>query len=338
MGRSYQVAAHAKLNLRLKIEGRRADGYHLLSMLNVLMGFADKVELTFSEAGGVGIEVVSELNEAGDDALLSTERNLAAVAARLVLDRFKIPLGVRIVLTKRIPLGAGLGGGSSDAGAVIRFLVRCFEDYVIQDGIIPREEFTAEVIKLAAAVGSDVPFFVRGGFARVTGVGDIIEQYDARFVAGVRCLVVLPRATNPTKSVYDAFRKAKPVIPMQRDLAGEQYGEALRLNTPTEGYEPFPSRTIKASLWRQLLTLVHNDLEATVAEFSPIVGETLAKLRRIPDTVSGITGSGSGMFVLPKTLDYFNKNGTGMVREALAGSDLNIVETELVPSAAPACA
>ncbi len=333
VGRSYHLVAPAKLNLRLKVEGRRADGFHLLSMLNVLTAYHDEVKVTFCAEPGVALEVFSDCTQC-DPGVSSVEKNIAAVAARLFLDKFQIPLGVRLSLKKNIPLGSGLGGGSSDAGAVLRFFLRCFTERIVQEGIVAREALLGEVIKLAVGIGADVPFFVRGSFARVTGVGDLIERYDARFLSDVRCLIIVPPVSNSTKEVYNAFRAKSPIVERKRDLAGEQYGETLRLNTAVEGYEPFPSRTIRASLWRQLLAQVQNDLESVVCEFSPLVGQTLAELRKVPEVVSSITGSGSAIFVLPKTLDYFDKNGTGIMREVLAGRGLCFVETELVPFAA----
>jgi 4-diphosphocytidyl-2-C-methyl-D-erythritol kinase len=136
------VVAPAKLTLSLRVTGVRDDGYHLLDAEMVALDLAD--ELEFAE--GDGLEVVGATGLAvpgGDDNLV--RRALAAVGRT-----------AHVRLTKRIPAGAGLGGGSADAAAVLRWA-------------------GCDDIDVAVALGADVPFCVRGGRARVTGIGDVIE-------------------------------------------------------------------------------------------------------------------------------------------------------------------
>ncbi len=316
VGKTVSLSAPSKLNIRLKVEGRNKEGFHLLSMLNVLTDLSDQIELTFEELAGVRLTVDGP--EAGD-LVAATEKNLLYRAAKGFLELYSLPLGISLRLTKNIPSGAGLGGGSSDAGTTLRYFGLIFERILVEKKGIKKENLLPDLMKLSLSLGADVPFFLRGSVARVTGIGDRVERYDGRFLEGIRGALVLPKAKNDTKAVYDKFRELHPEIVSQRDMLGEQFGETLRLNTAVEGYDPFPSRTIRASLWRQLQGQLFNELEEAASVVSPIDKELLGVVRGVPDTFSGLTGSGSAIFVLPKTLDHFVKQGYGALEGALKG-------------------
>jgi 4-diphosphocytidyl-2-C-methyl-D-erythritol kinase len=166
------VLAPAKLTASLRVTGVRADGYHLLDAEMVSLALAD--ELSFGE--GEGLEVVD-----GDaspfPALGAQEDNLVSRALRAV-DR-----AARVRLVKRIPVGGGLGGGSTDAAAVLRW-ARCDD------------------LSVAASLGADVPFCVRGGRARVTGTGEVIDPLP--FVPRTFTLVTPPFGCS-TPDVYRAW-------------------------------------------------------------------------------------------------------------------------------------
>ncbi|MHB8465562.1 MAG: 4-(cytidine 5'-diphospho)-2-C-methyl-D-erythritol kinase, partial [Acidimicrobiales bacterium] len=135
------VDAHAKLTLSLRVTGVREDGYHLLDAEMVAVDLADTLEFS----AGDGLEIVGEpMLSAGDDNLV--RRALRAVGRT-----------AHVRLLKRIPAGGGLGGGSSDAAAVLRWADR------------------ADDVALAATLGADVPFCLRGGRARVRGVGELLD-------------------------------------------------------------------------------------------------------------------------------------------------------------------
>ncbi len=340
IGTTTQVAPCAKLNVRLKVEGRGKDGLHLLSMINVLTSLRDDMTVTFTEGSNVTASCTAspELQAVQAGALAelnNAEGNLAVKAAKLFLDKFKIPLGVHIDILKRIPIGAGLGGGAADAGAVLRALTKSCKEIAIAEGKVAPEAFSAESIRLALAVGADVPFFYHGCFARVTGVGEKVDKFDARFLEDIKILILLPKRDgaiigNSTKGVYDHLRAAHPDLPMKRDMKGEQYGEALRLNTAMEGYEPIPSKTIRASLWKQILPLVGNDLEPSAVAVNPVLGEVLARLRERPEFASGVTGSGSALFVLPRSMEWFKTQGYSLVMETLSSFDLHYIPAHLI--------
>ena len=154
--------AYAKLNISLDVTGRREDGYHEMLTIMQTVSLCDELELSF---GGSGIRARSNLHYIpGDD------RNLAVRAARRYLEAVGEPeRALEIVLHKQIPVGAGMGGGSADAAAVLRALERACE------GRLGREA----LIALAGEVGSDVAFCLEGGTMLATGRGEILRPLPA---------------------------------------------------------------------------------------------------------------------------------------------------------------
>jgi 4-diphosphocytidyl-2-C-methyl-D-erythritol kinase len=149
--------APAKINLYLHILGRRADGFHELETLMAPISLGDTIELDLIPQG---IEFTCS-----DPELSDAQDNLATRAARIFLEEFKVAQGVRIHLEKAVPIGAGLGGGSSDAAAVLLALRR-LTGFECPD---------AKLADLAARLGSDIPFFIYGRPAVCRGRGEIIE-------------------------------------------------------------------------------------------------------------------------------------------------------------------
>jgi len=184
------LAAPAKVNLHLEILSRRPDGFHELETVFQTLGLADEVALTL-QGGMDRIELICS-----DPALPGGEDNLAYRAAAAVARELPGLGGVRIVLTKRIPHGAGLGGGSSDAGAVLRALAR----------LIPAVR-TLDLPALALELGSDVPFFLLGGTAHARGRGERLQQLpDAQ---GGPVTVLMPEAHLPTPRVFAGLTDAE---------------------------------------------------------------------------------------------------------------------------------
>lgn len=167
------VPALAKLTLSLRVTGRRSDGYHLIDAEMVSIDLAD--ELVFTDGDGLDIAVVG--GGLGHEEVPAGEDNLVRRALRAA------GRTSHVRLVKRIPPGAGLGGGSADAAAVLRWA-----------GVDDPE--------LAAAVGADVPFCVRGGRAQVTGIGDVIEALPP--VDQTFTLLLAPFGC-PTAEVYRAW-------------------------------------------------------------------------------------------------------------------------------------
>jgi len=199
-------AAHAKLNLSLAITGRRADGFHELISLVAPIGLADTLTL----------DVGRPLGLTCDDASLPVDGSnlVLKAAAAYVKRRPSAPTG-HFHLTKKVPHGAGLGGGSSDAAAALRLLDQASGDPV---GL--------EVLEtLAAEVGSDCPFFVRGQAAVMRGRGERLEilPLAARAaLAGRKVVLVKPPFGVPTPEAYALLAKAgkhRPAAQAEAELA-----------------------------------------------------------------------------------------------------------------------
>lgn len=166
--------APAKVNLSLDVTSKRPDGYHEVEMIMTTIDLADRIELT--ELPENVIRVASHNRFVPDD-----QRNLAYQAAKLLKERFQVKKGVSIMITKVIPVAAGLAGGSSDAAATLRGLNRLWDLKLSVE----------ELAELGAEIGSDVSFCVYGGTALATGRGEKIRHISAP----PHCWVVLAKPT-----------------------------------------------------------------------------------------------------------------------------------------------
>jgi len=265
------LAAPAKINLHLRVLGRRPDGYHELDSLFHTVGLADEVCLT--DAPGAVTLTCS-------DGALETPDNLAFRAARAVLDHLGAEnrpaegRGVRIHLEKRIPPGAGLGGGSSDAAAVLKGLNRLWKL-----GFSPET-----VARIGAGVGSDVPFFVYGGAARVRGRGERVTPVAP--LGGTWCLLVHPGVAVATGAVYAAYDR----------LQGAS-GLTARAGAPIMSPAPEGAES-EAGASAAPVAVPFNDLEAAACQVAPEIGKALAALREAGGREARMTGSGAAVFCL----------------------------------------
>ena len=176
---SIRVLAYAKLNLSLRVIGRRPDGYHEILSDVQTIDLADRLTL---ELGGDGLRVDNDLAVQG--------RDLAERAAVALLARKRRDSGVRIRVRKSIPAGAGLGGGSSDAAAVLAVL----------DRMTPPPLPAETLREIAVGIGSDVPLFLRGGRSRIGGRGERVEPSPARL--DEHFVVVVPPVHCDTRAIY----------------------------------------------------------------------------------------------------------------------------------------
>ncbi|MCE0498766.1 MAG: 4-(cytidine 5'-diphospho)-2-C-methyl-D-erythritol kinase [Methylacidiphilales bacterium] len=192
--------APAKINLYLHILGRRPDGFHELETLMAPISLGDTLEIDLIPSG---IDFTCS-----DPALSDAQDNLAARAARLFLDEFKPATGVRLHLEKVVPIGAGLGGGSSDAAAVLLALRR----------LVGVKAGDAKLVELAARLGSDAPFFIQGRPAVCRGRGEIIEP--VALAENFRGLLVHPGFGVSTPWAYKTYAQNPCLGEPGRSLAG----------------------------------------------------------------------------------------------------------------------
>lgn len=255
---SLRLWAPAKINLNLLVGALRTDGFHPVDSMVAKISLYDQIDLRRTADGSAGL--VCRGARCGPD-----ESNLAMRAARLLLDRRgDANLGVEISLAKHIPPGAGLGGGSSDAAAVLRGL-NVLWSLGMGD---------AELSELASRLGSDVPLFLGPPASRMTGRGEMLAPAD---VSAFYAVLILPPIVCPTAEVYRAFDEQQSAS----RLAGEQL-EASTFSRP-------------ASTWRGSLV---NQLEAAAVAVAPELGQLLSRLRESVSLPVHLTGSGSAMFIL----------------------------------------
>jgi 4-diphosphocytidyl-2-C-methyl-D-erythritol kinase len=252
--RRLEEQAPAKVNLDLRITRRRPDGYHELDSVVAFTAWAD--QLTFTPHRRLDLELSGPFAAALDD---RTE-NLALRAARRLADHAGCPPHVRIALEKRIPVAAGLGGGSADAAATLRGLSRLWQLGVPD----------ADLLALALELGADVPVCLRSGPARMRGIGERIEPL------GLPVLDLV--LANPNHAVSTA-----------------QVFAGLGRTLPAAGPDAaVPTDRVDLLAW---LRARGNDLEAPARRLVPVIDEVLAMLRAQPDCrLARMSGSGATCF------------------------------------------
>lgn len=178
------LRAYAKINLALAIQNKRSDGYHNLSTIMQTVSIYDWVRLQKSD------KIICNTNVCD---IPDGEKNIAFKAAKIFFEFTKIDAGVNIFIDKKIPSGAGMGGGSSDAAAVFCGLNKLYCAN-IDDGTM---------IKLASKVGADVPFLIKGGTALAEGVGDVITTMNP--IPKCSILIVKPTVSISTADAYGQY-------------------------------------------------------------------------------------------------------------------------------------
>ena len=251
-----ELLAPAKLNLFLHVTGRRADGYHELQTLFQLLDYGDQVRLSLRPDGQVE-------RTAGADALPASA-DLSVKAARLLQSAGGTAKGCDIGVLKRIPVGAGLGGGSSDAAAVMIGLNRLWQLGFSGD----------QLAELGLKLGADVPVFVRGCSAWAEGIGERLRPVSAE---GLWYLVATPGCPVSTAAVFGST--------------------ALTRNTPALKIDRFTSADSSgppAILWDALWAHTRNDCEPVATAMYPQVGEALRWLSAFAE--ARMTGTGGSVF------------------------------------------
>jgi 4-diphosphocytidyl-2-C-methyl-D-erythritol kinase len=256
-----RATAYPKLTLSLRVVGRRDDRFHDLEALVVSLGQPHDVLEAYAVPAPGGVQVEIARDDPAAAGIPADHTNLAFIAAEKLLVRAgRSGHGVRIVLRKRIPAGAGLGGGSANAAAAL-LAVRRLLDVDIDE---------AGVLELAAEVGSDVSFCVRGGAAWMRGRGERIEPIA--LPPGLAFLVAIPPFRLATAEVYRAWDR----------LGGPHSERAV----------PAPRRVAS------FLTELHNDLEPAAEAIEPRLVEFRNALEAATGRPAILAGSGSA-YVVP---------------------------------------
>ena len=270
------LVAGCKINLGLRITGRRPDGYHELdSLFCPLPRPCDRLRLRITEGSGLGVLCdTPDLNP--EDNTLT--RAYAAFAAATGAGPEALP-ALEITLRKGIPVGSGLGGGSSDAAALLRWL----------NAHAPQPLEHSALTKAGLQVGADVPFFLQPGpqlkACRVRGVGEQLEP-AGKHLAGLRLVLVCPAHSVSTAQAYADFDAAR--------TDGTAAGPAGQNNLTKA--EAGANGTFLSEA--QPVVDLHNDLEAVVFARHPQLAAIKAQLLRLGAFAAGMSGSGSSILGL----------------------------------------
>jgi 4-diphosphocytidyl-2-C-methyl-D-erythritol kinase len=254
------IYAPAKVNLFLEITGRRPDGYHTLASIMQTVSLYDRLTITPRQSG-----ITLRCN---NPSLPVDERNLVVKAALRLQETLGTTAGAAITLEKNIPMGAGLGGGSSDAAAVLNGLLKLWKRRLPQE----------QLVTLAAGLGADVPFFLSGGTALARGIGDRLTPLPT--VRPTALVLVYPGFGVATAGVYKQVR-----FPLTKPKKINKIKHLLEQKAPAQIWAPY----------------LYNRLE-------DIVLPQQEKIRELKDQVASygcpalMSGSGSTVFGITASL------------------------------------
>ena len=251
--------APAKINLYLKILGRDREGYHLLDSAVAKITLYDEIHICPRDDRQVR--------------LFCSGLDCGPVEENLVfrtIEMLQLPAGVEIKLTKQIPIGAGMGGGSSDAAITLMGLTRLFDLKLTE----------AEMMKLASQLGSDVPLFLDGPSIRIHSRGEIIEPIQIHPFSIVLIVPAFACSTAEVYAAYDAYKQAT------KDEQASTYQELSNL---------LPKLQQSPDNWCGEL---FNDLAIPAMKRYPLLQRVYQQVSALSPLPVHLTGSGSGMFII----------------------------------------
>lgn len=247
-----KLLSPAKVNLVLNVKGRRPDGYHELEMVMAKISIYDEITLTL-KSEGVSLSCDNSLVPSGSE-------NIAWRAAAALIEAKKLDTGVHIQLSKNIPMGGGLGGGSSNAAAVLQGLNELTGNSAGMD----------ELMEIGLSLGADVPFFLFEGAAQAEGVGECLSPIDD--LPEVWMVLINPGIHVPTATIFGQLNlgltktsKNHTIIRFNRDIS-------------------------------KVVSLLHNDLESVTFKIYPEVEKAKDLLCRYGAAGALMSGSGSTVF------------------------------------------
>ena len=243
------IKSPSKVNLGLKVINKRDDGYHNIYSVFIEISLCDV--LRFIQSDNLKIEFLN---------INIPSKNTVSKAVDLISSIYNIDIKHTIIINKNIPIGGGLGGGSSNAAYTLIALNKLYNLNITNKSLC----------HLANQIGSDVPFFIHGGIKQISGRGDIIENIPSSVIKNKIFLLVIPNFSVSTKRAYQKIKK---------HLA------AIEINPK------FPSLTNKVD-W----TLFENDFEHIVCLTYPEILDIKSMLYKLGALYSGLSGSGSTMF------------------------------------------
>jgi 4-diphosphocytidyl-2-C-methyl-D-erythritol kinase len=257
------VPCFAKLNLDLRVLHKRPDNYHELRTIFQTISLRDTLIIEYNAAKRTQINLTSSIDIAD---------NVVVRSAKMVLDHLKVTGWVRFAIKKQIPLGAGLGGGSSDAAAVLMAL----------PALLGKRIPFPDLVRLAESLGSDVPFFLHGGTALALGRG--IEVYPLPDLPPLIALVVSTGIHVSTPAAYTSLRR--PALTSRAESLILREFQTIAWNLAGSSLDQLPLK---------------NDFEEAVFGIHKELPAQARKLRKLGAKPALMTGSGSALFGLFKT-------------------------------------
>jgi 4-diphosphocytidyl-2-C-methyl-D-erythritol kinase len=354
----FRIVSKAKVNLRLKVENYSVKtGFHDLSLINVGLSLFDELHVQF-----VRLPKSTILEKKPDEFLDSSYSKTAIFDAASVctitvktragcffdpehiqfikdpnhnfigksyysfVKATGFPYGINVTLKKNIPMGSGLGGGSSNVGSILQLLLSLTNKH---PNFFPCGQKTAQSVlkNIAEQAGSDVPYFLQGGFAHLLGRG---EKFFSLRPIGIRvpCIIVSPQFHMSTKDVYEKLRTTRTdyvYSEKDQDLIGRAFAEqTLRKNAKAE-YE----KEEELDVYAKILSLIENDLSHTAVMMYPELERALFAFNNKVFNqsngtyVASLTGSGSSFFVLPTNPFSSSKLLLSSVQKILEQQHLN---------------
>lgn len=265
------VKAPAKINLTLDVLHKRPDGFHEVEMIMTTVDLADRIGLESREDGV--IKIISADRYVPDD-----QRNLAYQAAKLLKDTYNVQAGVSILLEKRIPVAAGLAGGSSDAAATLKGLNRLWNLQLTAD----------QLAEHGAKIGSDVSFCVYGGTALATGRGEKIQELPSP----PNCWIILakPSIGVSTADVYGGLKVNEIIHPNTTEMI----------------------RAIKEKDYELMCATMGNALESVTLKLYPEVSTIKEQMMKFGADAVLMSGSGPTVFGLVQHESRVNRIYNGL--------------------------
>ena len=249
------IEAYAKINWSLDITGVREDGYHLMDMIMQPVSLCDEVSLTPAPS--------LSITTGGWPPSRADGTNLAYRAALALKNETGYPHGVQIHVQKRIPIGAGMGGGSTDAAAVLLGLNRMWNMRLSVE----------DLERIGLSLGADVPFFIRGGLTRTRGIGEIIESHDCQH--NYWLVVIQPCPGLSTAQVFSLWH---------RNQAARRPDTEKALHA------------LEAGNLAVLCSQIGNVLQPVSESLRPEIASACSDLSGQNAVFAGMTGSGSAVF------------------------------------------
>lgn len=264
------IKAFAKINLAIDVKKKDENGYHDIDMVTLPITLHDVLEME-QLISRHGIFITSD-----DPSLICDEGNLAFKALKAMEDNFSFSKGYRIQIYKRIPMNAGLGGGSADAAGIIRAICKLYN----------MNAHDPKIIKVARSIGSDVPFCLLNKPARVLGTGENIIPLDNKLDYHV--IIIKPHKGLSTKDVYEKY-----------DTIPEEEREHPDISALIEA--------IKIGDEQKMFENMKNGLYKPASLLCPVISGILNDFKKMGFPLYSMTGSGNACFALSKDLEQIEK-------------------------------